>query len=59
VGQVTIATVARTGGNRLVGVSTRRLYRSHPQSKGEHPAELPVQQVTKVQLVINLKTAKA
>jgi putative tryptophan/tyrosine transport system substrate-binding protein len=47
-----IMSLSQTEYYRLVGVYAGKIL------KGEKPADLPLQQSTKVQLIINLKSAK-
>ena len=61
---VGIASAAEEGASLGYGPVTRALYRRAASYvdrilKGTKPADLPIQQTTKVELIVNLKTAKA
>jgi putative ABC transport system substrate-binding protein len=49
----------RAGGGELLDLYWRAALYVDRVLKGEKPGELPIQQATKFELVINLKTAKA
>src|SRR5262249_23235078 len=54
-----VAAQAREPNGGLIVMPDSFIDTHREESKGEKPADLPVQQATKVELLINLKTAKA